>query len=36
MTKEQEALQKQLDLWYSYYVSGKIQDQYADKKEYRL
>lgn len=37
MTKEQEELQKQIDIWYSYYVSNKIKDSYnTDKKEYRL
>ena len=37
MTKAQEELQKQIDIWYSYYVSGRILDKYnTDKKEYRL
>ncbi len=32
--KKQEELQKQIDLWYSYYVSGKVQDKYPAKEYY--
>lgn len=34
MTKQKDKLQKQIDLWYSYYVSGKIQDSYPAKEYY--
>jgi len=36
MTKEQQDLQKQIDLWHLYYASDKVKDVYKERSEYRL